>query len=306
MKEIKKDRFFQEGENKLKLFGSTREIDNEYGSGYCWTCNIEDNFIISIDEIEFKEDFPLDFVLPNLYVLVLYIRGSGDEFYPYQTISPNTLRCYEPQEDYQVIYHPQVQLKAISIEFTAEFLNKYIEEKCDGLEVNFDDFFKDKRKLYLPELNKLMLEIYSFDAPYSIAKFYLEAKLYEALAIISYYLQAGKDSLNALTKADDRDLEAMEEIASYIDKHFNFDIPLETLAKIACMSQSKLKKLFKSYFHMPITEYIQRQRLSTAEHLLIGTDLPIKEISKIVGYSNPSRFTELFKRYYGLTPSNYR
>ena len=54
---------------------------------------------------------------------------------------------------------------------------------------------------------------------------------------------------------------------------------------------------------MSITEYIQRKRISVAEHMLIQTDLTIAEISRIVGYSNPSRLIEIFKRYYGFTPS---
>lgn len=75
---------------------------------------------------------------------------------------------------------------------------------------------------------------------------------------------------------------------------------------VASMSESKMKKLFKSVYNMSITEYIQRKRISVAEHMLIQTDLTIAEISRIVGYSNPSRLIEIFKRYYGFTPSKYR
>lgn len=78
------------------------------------------------------------------------------------------------------------------------------------------------------------------------------------------------------------------------------------LAGLYAMSESKMKKLFKSVYNMSITEYIQRKRISVAEHMLIQTDLTIAEISRIVGYSNPSRLIEIFKRYYGFTPSKYR
>lgn len=91
-----------------------------------------------------------------------------------------------------------------------------------------------------------------------------------------------------------------------MDEHYSFNITLQTLSTIACMSESKMKKLFKSVYNMSITEYIQRKRISVAEHMLIQTDLTIAEISRIVGYSNPSRLIEIFKRYYGFTPSKYR
>ena len=92
----------------------------------------------------------------------------------------------------------------------------------------------------------------------------------------------------------------------FMDEHYSFNITLQTLSTIACMSESKMKKLFKSVYNMSITEYIQRKRISVAEHMLIQTDLTIAEISRIVGYSNPSRLIEIFKRYYGFTPSKYR
>lgn len=96
------------------------------------------------------------------------------------------------------------------------------------------------------------------------------------------------------------------ELTHYMDEHYSFNITLQTLSTIACMSESKMKKLFKSVYNMSITEYIQRKRISVAEHMLIQTDLTIAEISRIVGYSNPSRLIEIFKRYYGFTPSKYR
>lgn len=95
-------------------------------------------------------------------------------------------------------------------------------------------------------------------------------------------------------------------ICNTMDEHYSFNITLQTLSTIACMSESKMKKLFKSVYNMSITEYIQRKRISVAEHMLIQTDLTIAEISRIVGYSNPSRLIEIFKRYYGFTPSKYR
>ena len=45
---------------------------------------------------------------------------------------------------------------------------------------------------------------------------------------------------------------------SYIADHYTFDIPLERLASIACMSVSKFKTCFKRHTGCTVTEYIQR------------------------------------------------
>ena len=102
------------------------------------------------------------------------------------------------------------------------------------------------------------------------------------------------------------DLQALDELTHYMDEHYSLILRCRRFPPLHVMSESKMKKLFKSVYNMSITEYIQRKRISVAEHMLIQTDLTIAEISRIVGYSNPSRLIEIFKRYYGFTPSKYR
>lgn len=119
---------------------------------------------------------------------------------------------------------------------------------------------------------------------------------------------SGEDYLKAIfiLEAQHSSVRSVE-VAEYMNvSKASVNITLQTLSTIACMSESKMKKLFKSVYNMSITEYIQRKRISVAEHMLIQTDLTIAEISRIVGYSNPSRLIEIFKRYYGFTPSKYR
>jgi len=68
-------------------------------------------------------------------------------------------------------------------------------------------------------------------------------------------------------------------VVSYIADHYAFDIPLERLASIACMSETKLKGCFKRQFGCSITQYIQGRRMSQAEHLLINTDFTMGQIA---------------------------
>ena len=52
----------------------------------------------------------------------------------------------------------------------------------------------------------------------------------------------------------------LQNVAGYIADHYAFDIPLERLANIACMSETKLKTCFKRYTGCTVTEYINKQR----------------------------------------------
>lgn len=98
----------------------------------------------------------------------------------------------------------------------------------------------------------------------------------------------------------------MQNVVSYIADHYAFDIPLERLASIACMSETKLKSCFKRQFGCSVTQYIQGRRMSQAEHLLINTDFTMGQIAQMIGYTTSSRFAELFKKSTGILPIEYR
>jgi len=51
---------------------------------------------------------------------------------------------------------------------------------------------------------------------------------------------------------------------------------------------------------------VVKARMEEALHRIDSSDEPIYVISKSVGCKNPSRFAELFKKAYGLTPLEYR
>ncbi|MBO5347344.1 MAG: helix-turn-helix domain-containing protein, partial [Lachnospiraceae bacterium] len=48
------------------------------------------------------------------------------------------------------------------------------------------------------------------------------------------------------------------------------------------------------------------KRLSMAKNLLISSNLPISEISEMIGYDNPLYFSRLFKKHTGMTPTEYK
>ncbi|MDR1184815.1 MAG: AraC family transcriptional regulator, partial [Coriobacteriales bacterium] len=104
----------------------------------------------------------------------------------------------------------------------------------------------------------------------------------------------------------DEDSRHIKDTSAYINDHFAHNLPLEKLAKIACMGTTKLKSAFRQYHGCTITEYIQQQRISHAEYLLAHTKLSIGDIVRTIGYRNASHFSDLFRETTGLVPSEYR
>ncbi|AOH38525.1 helix-turn-helix transcriptional regulator [Dialister pneumosintes] len=306
MIEIQRTDFLVDEAPNIKPFGHTYTINPKYGKGLYWTFDVSDNCVIHIHKIKFKEEslYQSDELIDK-YTFAFYISGSGNEFFPYQNLTPHTLRTYKPKERYKVIYHPQIELICFSIGLSPFFIEKYVKLHHKKLALHLDSFLNIKNHFFIPKLNKILYEMYYYKDSSSPDVFFT-AKIYEILSEISSYINKNKKTIVAHQQINKEDLLALQQISQYIDEHYNFDISLDMLAKIACMSVSKMKILFKRFYDMTTVEYMQRKRMSVAEHLLISTPLTIAEISNIVGYTNPSRFTEIFKRYYGCLPSTYR
>ncbi len=131
-----------------------------------------------------------------------------------------------------------------------------------------------------------------------VAEIFFKAKAKEWLSITldAYF---NKARTKPISKYDEK---TIENVANYINDHYALELPQELLEKIAMMSGTKLKNLFKQKYQISITEYTQRKRMNIAETLLSTTELEIKDIAKSVGYSSHSRFTTLFKKYKGIYP----
>ena len=67
-----------------------------------------------------------------------------------------------------------------------------------------------------------------------------------------------------------------------------------------------LSRVIKKLTGMTFTELIQNKRLNQAAYLLESTKISIADIGFFVGYENISYFHRLFKKYYGISPKQYR
>ena len=63
---------------------------------------------------------------------------------------------------------------------------------------------------------------------------------------------------------------------------------------------------FRKVYGVPIYTFLQNVRLQKAEEDLRKTRKNIADLAEEAGYSNPSKFCALFKKTYGVTPTEYR
>lgn len=102
------------------------------------------------------------------------------------------------------------------------------------------------------------------------------------------------------------DLELFFPLLKYITSHPEENYNLTSLAKKFHCHQTYLTNLFKDKFGVPLIQYINRQKLNYALRLLATTNTPINSISNKIGMTTPANFSRLFKKYFGVSPANFR
>jgi transcriptional regulator GlxA family with amidase domain len=96
------------------------------------------------------------------------------------------------------------------------------------------------------------------------------------------------------------------EATDILAKESSRSITLDEVARRVAASPRQLQRVFTEHAGLGFRAYLRRLRMSHAAELLVGTDLPVKDIAGAVGYSDASQLTKAFKRTYGMSPSQYR
>ena len=98
-----------------------------------------------------------------------------------------------------------------------------------------------------------------------------------------------------------------ENIKQTIDLNFkNPDFSVNDAAHLLYISHSRMSRVFKDAMGITPVAYLIDARLGFAAELLRERDIPIKELSVAVGFSDESYFMKRFKKKFGMTVKEYR
>ena len=92
----------------------------------------------------------------------------------------------------------------------------------------------------------------------------------------------------------------------YIQKNYQSDLTLGTIAGAVGISRSYLTQLFNQFEQCTVVNYIQNVRCNQAAHLLTTTQFPITDIAMEAGFNSRQHFCRTFAKINACTPSEYR
>lgn len=282
-------------DNNLFGCGSFFQGNGRTTQGYFWFLPHGDNFIITKCDFYFLKDTKLTMPNDSLYIslrleyakhlppgkIMAYLEENGT---PIHTLMPKGSRVAYTE----VLYSPSFYKMQLKNLFTAQNASPLEILKNMGGEHNWSaEIMNVLKKIYACSLKGMAAELYYIAGAY---------------ALMSAVIEMG----NGRLPKKSTDYKSIVRVIQYIDDNFSQTIKLAELSRLANMSATKLKKLFRQFTGCTITEYILSKKTDYASHLLADSDLSIEELAKKVGFDTVAGFSTSFKKQTGIPPSEYR
>ncbi|MBS7210530.1 MAG: AraC family transcriptional regulator [Lachnospiraceae bacterium] len=155
----------------------------------------------------------------------------------------------------------------------------------------------DNPKESSPMLRSGLSFVESNDADYKRDFPYLNLLVNKALIDISKLYTNAEPSVVSLY---------VEKIKHFISYHFFEITSIDQIAEHIALNKIYMQKIFKQETGMTLWSYLTKFRMQKAVHYLSFTNIPIGDIDEMLGINSRQNFYLLFKKEYGMSPSEYR
>jgi len=117
--------------------------------------------------------------------------------------------------------------------------------------------------------------------------------------------QEQKDKLK-VSKVVGNNEALMKRVMASVNKHLSdSDFNIEVLTQEVGLSRTQLHRKMKEMTGVSTADFIRNIRLREAARLLKEHKINITQVAYEVGFNNQGHFSTVFKKYYGMTPSEY-
>lgn len=207
-----------------------------------------------------------------------------------------------PSEETELVANLQAGADSVTVPLVEKLLDQL--DKAGALASQFQDFAKDI-------VNRTIKAMYAQNV--SVGSVIDGGALHEQLKACHTLEQYKTFFRRFLTRSATAIQEKKSEtdpitkfVFDYVEANFGGDLSLDAIAYKLGITGPYLSSYFKEKTGTNFSDYIYTVRMNKATEMLIETDMLIQEIASLVGYFTVASFNRVFKRYTGMTPSEFR
>lgn len=219
-----------------------------------------------------------------------YFKGSENA----TVVTKGNMVLFRPKEPQVYYYYAVDKTEVYWVHFTGwkveEYLDRYELPKEEN--VFFTGVSPDYPWIYNQIIRELQLQRENYE---DMIRLFLR----HIFLTINRYIKEGKQTKNDT-------INDIERAVHYFNENYSKPISIEQYASEHLMSVNWFIHNFKNVMKVPPMQYIVSLRISAAKGYLENSNKNIAEIAATVGYDNALYFSRLFRKYTGVTPTEYR
>lgn len=234
------------------------------------------------------------------HVLILITTGNGYIRTPHKSyqLKEGTLLYLCPNAQYSVEVESVDPIYFFSVHFTYAIVgfdnNKWnITDKVDTLPLDFVQKLKD----YYLVNNAFKKLVDNWMAKLPIYEFVTKTLFRELLFEIFQNIKNNKNNYSVSLKVD--------KVIEYMLNNIDNKITLTDLSELVSLSPQYLSKVFKETTGYSVIEFFNKIKVDKAKELLIAGDKKIKEVAKMLGFTDEFYFSRMFKKNEGISPLEF-
>ena len=97
----------------------------------------------------------------------------------------------------------------------------------------------------------------------------------------------------------------ISKVIDYINEHYKEQIVIAELAERIGLTKNSFCRFFKKMTQKTFVQFVNEFRIGKAVEILSENQMSVSEAMYLSGFNDPSYFTKQFKKYQGVTPSEY-
>ncbi len=297
----------------LKLTDNRFEYPDKLAKGYAKVQLIEPGFSYRLVNYKLNTDFDCICQPATHFNLVIYF---------YQVNSSDSLlfevgnnRIETTEKSYRAIIMSNSRLRQkLSLKkgtqvqgLTIQLTDAWLVEKIQISNKKYYDLLKQDnfiQDVLTAKQQKILADIFNHEES-GMPELFVNSRI---LRLLENFLEniLKTNMLEPRVSISSNDFKSILKIEGLLLENYNEEFPkIENLARIALMSESKLKKIYKQAFGMGLYEYYQKNRMHKAKEFLNSGAYTVSQVGAMLGYKNLSNFSAAFKKEFDELPKDH-
>jgi AraC-like DNA-binding protein len=297
-----------------ELLDDRFEYPENFAKGYAKVHLIEPGFSYRLVNYKLNTDFEYKCEPATDFSLLIYFYqvNSADNIFfevgennmeldgkAYRAIIMTNSRVKQ-----RLCFKKGTEVKGLTIQLSDTWLNEKIQtankKGYDLLKQN--NFLQD---VISAKHQKILSDIFNHEES-SVPALFINSRV---LRLLEGFMEnvLKRNMVEPMLSISSKDFESILKIEGLLLENYGEVFPkIEKLARIALMSESKLKKIYKQAFGMGLYEYYQKNRMHKAKELLNSGEYTVSQVGAMLGYHNLSNFSASFKKEFNQLPRDHQ